>query len=66
VKSLAHHEPAAVHHAQPLHDRKNEQRRKADNGHSLKSAKAPSHHEGKEINPKQAIPLDDNEVLKEF
>jgi methyl-accepting chemotaxis protein len=66
IKSVIHHEPVAVHHAKPVLEHKSEQRRKADAVHSGKAAKSPSQLVGKEMNPKQVIPLEDNDGLKEF
>ena len=66
VKSVLHHEPVAMRHGQPVIEHKREQRRKIDNGRSDRNMKSLAHHSGKGINPKQAIPLEGDEVLKEF
>jgi len=66
VKSVVHHAPVAVHQDKPELEHKAAQGRNGSNRRSGGNAKALTHHSGKEINPRQAIPLDDDDVLKEF
>ena len=66
AKLVTHHAPVVVHQERQTVDHKTELRRKPDNGRSVKTTKSAAHHVSKEADPRQAIPFEGAEVLKEF
>jgi methyl-accepting chemotaxis protein len=65
VKAVTHRSVGANHQVKPLQESPTEPHKKNGNGRSDKSLKSLVH-AGKAMNPKLAIPLEDDDVLKEF
>jgi len=66
VKSVVHHQPVMQQHAKPVLEYKSDLRRKNEGARAGKGLKSLAHHSGKEIDPKKVLPLEEDDVLKEF
>ena len=66
VKTIVHHQAGKSFQTKPLLEQRTDRGRKAGKGNSVKSTAKLTRNTSREVSPGEIIPLDDDDMLKEF